>query len=243
MIIGVYGGIGEGKDLFASLLMKHSSVKFENKKFAFKLKQIVALLTGVDVHNFEDDDFKNKTIPGKWKHPRTSEPITYRFLLQYIGTELFRDGLDINVWVNSLFADYNATESNFIITDMRFLNEAQAIKDNGGITIKVSRYMTVSDWLSSSYFAGVFEQRGIDKVVETRVGKIVSKHEMVDIVRQYPDLIETAGNKAIFDKLTHPSEMELYDKGFEFDYYIDNDSTLESFEAKAIDFVKKILKD
>jgi hypothetical protein len=81
--------------------------------------------------------------------------MTVRDLLQILGTEAMRDGLHKNVWVNALMADYkihpehfndiaNGRETgdgypNWIITDTRFPNEAQAIKDKGGMVIKVDR--------------------------------------------------------------------------------------------------------
>jgi hypothetical protein len=83
------------------------------------------------------------------------EPMTVRDLLQILGTEAMRDGLHTNVWVNALMADYkmhpehfndiaNGRDTsdgypNWIITDTRFPNEAQAIKDKGGMVIKVER--------------------------------------------------------------------------------------------------------
>jgi hypothetical protein len=83
------------------------------------------------------------------------EPMTVRDLLQILGTEAMRDGLHKNVWVNALMADYTPTQvqwsqgpiggyedgplPNWIITDTRFPNEAQAIKDKGGLVIKVDR--------------------------------------------------------------------------------------------------------
>lgn len=82
--------------------------------------------------------------------------LTYRELLQYLGTDLLRNQLHGDVWVNALFADidkkldtnpnYNRKQvkKGFIITDMRFTNELKAVKDRGGITIRVNRpYSTV----------------------------------------------------------------------------------------------------
>jgi hypothetical protein len=65
-------------------------------------------------------------------------PMTVREFLQKLGTDGLRDGLHGNVWVNALFADYTPTH-NWIITDVRFPNEAKAIKDRGGIIIRVDR--------------------------------------------------------------------------------------------------------
>lgn len=82
--------------------------------------------------------------------------LTYRELLQYLGTDLLRNQLHGDVWVNALFADidkelnanpnYNRKQvkKGFIITDTRFENELKAVKDRGGITIRVNRpYSTV----------------------------------------------------------------------------------------------------
>lgn len=89
--------------------------------------------------------------------------MTVRDFLQKLGTDGLRNGLHTNVWVNALMADYVpqpnkevaaflAAEGlpasmnggkkqmpNWIITDTRFPNEAQAIKDAGGIIIRIDR--------------------------------------------------------------------------------------------------------
>lgn len=84
--------------------------------------------------------------------------ITIRQLLQQIGTEVMRDAIHPNIWVNALFNDYyksikelnpfedpipyfekNAKYPNWIITDLRFPNELKAVKEKKGITIKVNR--------------------------------------------------------------------------------------------------------
>jgi len=80
-------------------------------------------------------------------------PMTVREFLQYLGTDALRDGLHDDVWVNALMADYkpvtinwdcdgNTTveaHPNWIITDTRFPNEINAVKQNGGVTIQVIR--------------------------------------------------------------------------------------------------------
>ena len=90
--------------------------------------------------------------------------MTVREFLQKLGTEAMRDGLHTNVWCNALFSDYkpicnkfeskmlqtggNYTSSicsdcncfpNWIITDMRFPNEMEAVVERKGITIRVTR--------------------------------------------------------------------------------------------------------
>ena len=86
--------------------------------------------------------------------------LTVRELLQVIGTDLFRNQLHEDTWVNALMSEYTPKicsgvvhcalagkyniscwkcpeYPNWIITDVRFPNEAKAIKDRGGIVIRV----------------------------------------------------------------------------------------------------------
>lgn len=132
--------------------------KWEIKKFAGKLKTIASLLTGIPVEKFEDQEFKMTNLSDEWSSLQQSGRskvwlhMTVRDFLQKLGTEAMRNGLHTNVWVNALFADYVKTESifrgkviekhalpNWIITDMRFPNEMEAIVEKGGITIRVVR--------------------------------------------------------------------------------------------------------
>lgn len=127
--------------------------KFQIKKFAGKLKEVASLITGVPVEMWEDQSFKQGRMPYGWG-------MTYREFLQKLGTEAMRDGLHKDVWVNALFADYKPTTQIenacyksagirvfedyplWIITDMRFPNEMEDVKERGGITIRVKRTPT-----------------------------------------------------------------------------------------------------
>lgn len=88
---------------------------------------------------------------------------TPRMLLQLMGTECGRLMLHPNIWINALYARYKPTNNctqhadglyytnehgenevnpiypNWIITDVRFPNELDALKDRGGISIRVER--------------------------------------------------------------------------------------------------------
>lgn len=95
--------------------------------------------------------------PNRYKdfEPHRLKNYTVREMLQYLGTELFRHQLHEDVWVNALFADYvpeserpvitdkgayinfNSVYPKWIITDVRFPNEAKAIEKRGGVLIRV----------------------------------------------------------------------------------------------------------
>jgi len=125
------------------------------------------LLTGIPINSFEDQEFKKSYLGSEWgtvkTNPLNSIPVfknvgfnqlmSVRELLQKLGTEAMRDGLHVNTWVNALFADYKHTKNcdcekncrcshdlpNWIITDMRFPNEMEAVVERKGITIRVVR--------------------------------------------------------------------------------------------------------
>jgi len=124
--------MGSGKDLVYNMLCELSSVDFENKKFAYPIKWIVSVLIGCDIRQLEDRKFKEIELGEEW------DGLTPRKLLQLLGTEAGREIIHPNIWVNALFADYSK-DSNWIITDVRFPNEAKAIKDKGGILIRINR--------------------------------------------------------------------------------------------------------
>ena len=134
--------------------------EWEIRKFAGKLKDIASHLTGIDIEKFEDQEFKKTNLGPEWDVPATvslvdgiinlseMRPMTVREFLQKLGTNALRNGLHDNVWVNALMADYTLTEygddeqghyPNWIITDVRFPNEAQAIKDKKGVIIRIDK--------------------------------------------------------------------------------------------------------
>jgi hypothetical protein len=88
-----------------------------------------------------------------------SEYLTPRKLLQLIGTECGRNIIHPNIWVNALMGEYepiwkhsrlkitipydkediDVDYPNWVITDVRFPNEADAIKQRDGIIIRVNK--------------------------------------------------------------------------------------------------------
>lgn len=105
----------------------------------------------------------------------TLTKLTPRLLLQLLGTDCGRNIIHPNTWINSLMSgykleggfeggertasdggyysvpSYKGEYPNWIITDMRFPNEAQAIKDRGGINIRVNRAKIVKLSENTSY--------------------------------------------------------------------------------------------
>jgi len=156
-LIGISGKIGAGKDtvgvIIRQLAITNNGADWDIRKFAGKLKIVASLLTGISIEKFEDQEFKKTILGPEWGKETRSNPLnaiepfkditfvemmSVRDLLQKLGTEAMRNGLHQNTWVNALFADFKE-DMHWIITDMRFPNEYKAIKDKGGITIRVNR--------------------------------------------------------------------------------------------------------
>lgn len=145
IIIGISGKKGSGKDTVAKLINDYVSHKynFHIAAYADNLKEICSIIIAEPLAVFYDEYKKeNHLIPKQfWIN---GEPTTPRQFLQHIGTELFRDKSGIaNIWINSLFATYKG--GNLIITDVRFSNEVKAIKERGGIVIRVNRNLSNTD--------------------------------------------------------------------------------------------------
>ena len=147
----------------ASILTGIPKDKFEDQEF--KKTELGPEWTTIDyIKRYSEPFPTDDSIPVEITEVNT--PMTARDLLQKLGTDGLRTGLHPNVWVNALMADYQPLTSvsfgimdlgtsmfqiekmtkpipieypNWIITDCRFPNEAIAIKNNGGITIRVDR--------------------------------------------------------------------------------------------------------
>jgi hypothetical protein len=212
------------------------------KKFADKLKNIVCILIGCTRDQLEDQDFKNTELGEEWWYfkgrngtlipytkntKRNDEDLikpTPRFLLQNIGTDLFRNQLHPDVWSNALMKEYMGKQKgyytgkyfskcedceellwgvdkkqktcekcsskvnypNWIITDLRFPNEYDAVKDREGITIRVKR----------------------------------------PIIKNQDNIVDFNNSKGVF----HSSETAL--DNHKFDYEIINDSSIEELIEK-----------
>jgi hypothetical protein len=91
-----------------------------------------------------DDDIypytRNNNYNGIYCPPEDYDVIktTPRMLLQKIGTDLFRNQLHPNIWLNSFFSDYTE-DCNWIITDSRFPNDVERTRGMGGVLIRVNR--------------------------------------------------------------------------------------------------------
>ena len=177
-IIGISGAISSEKDTL-TLALCSSNKNYTHKKFATKLREVAAIITGIDASSMLSREDKSQLISKKILRviqspdlvsPRlikatkeilaispdnkTIESIaevlsyfpmdglpTIGRLLQILGTECFRKYLGSNIWVEALFAEWETTGCKpIIISDVRFTNEAEAIKARNGFIFQIKRY-------------------------------------------------------------------------------------------------------
>ena len=141
MIVGLVGFIGAGKGTVADLLVeRHNFVK---ESFANSVKDSCAAVFGWDRAMLEGDTPESRAWreqPDEWWSEKFGKEFSPRLALQLMGTEAGRDVFHPDLWVHTVLrrceqAPYN----NYVIADVRFPNEINAIKDSGGIVIRVRR--------------------------------------------------------------------------------------------------------
>jgi len=136
---------------------------FKINKFADKLKDMICVLINCTRRQLEDRAFKETPLPEQWdcyidktgkivsQNQYKAMPIydkvdcarrkmTPRLMMQLVATECFRNIIHPETWIISTMSSIMSDQShNHIITDVRFHNEADTIKQNGGIIIKINR--------------------------------------------------------------------------------------------------------
>ena len=226
-------------------LNKPYDSRFEIKKWADSLKDMVCILLGCTREELENQEFKNTELPEEWwytygkignkdilvpyldmdkefKNNSNSfiEKPTPRLLLQLLGTECCRQIIHPNIWVNALMSEYKPKDApynslgdlledrhngllnnpNWVITDTRFPNELKAVKDRGGITIRVDRPRIVG--IRHTLKDGTYKD------------EIIKEHE---------------------------SETSLDDATF--DYYINNNGSLEELIEEVVKIYQDVKKN
>jgi hypothetical protein len=146
--IAISGKVNSGKstvaDLFSSVFldrMIHVSDKVQQAALADPIKEMIMIMFPRTNKETLYGPSKNRSevIPGAYKD---AQPLTYRKLLQELGTEVGR-GYKSDIWLDVM--DHKAEVANrdgtglFIVTDVRFRNEFDHLKSAGYFMVRVTR--------------------------------------------------------------------------------------------------------
>jgi len=166
MIIGVTGFIGSGKDTVANYLTTFHG--FKKLSFAGSLKDAVANVFGWDREMLEGTTKSSRewreNVDTWWAERLSIPHLTPRWVLQYWGTEVCRNGFHNDIWVASIQNKLRQAKDDIVITDCRFANEVLAIKDVGGTTVRVERGPR-PEWydIAKAFNAGTVNKDALDK--------------------------------------------------------------------------------
>lgn len=181
MIIGLLGKKQSGKDTSADYLNK----KYNYNKCAFAnlLKETCKVL--FDLSDEQVYGELKEVIDQRWE-------TTPRHILQFVGTDLIRNQISSLVpkmekdfWIHSLLNKMQ-NDKKYVISDARFQNEVDMIKNKKGIIIKLIRNNINSGDLHISE-SGIDLIQNFDFVIENN-GTIDDLYKKID------DIINTLEN-------------------------------------------------
>lgn len=141
MLIGLTGKAGVGKSTVANILVRHH--KFLAYALASPLKEAACVMFGWD-RQHTDGDLKDEVDP--------KYGISPRMVLQLLGTEFgqfmlqkhspeFKEKTGRNLWVKRMedtIDRHGHSGHNWVITDVRFTHEAEAISYRGGYIWRIT---------------------------------------------------------------------------------------------------------
>lgn len=208
-IIAIVGFIGAGKDTVADYLVNF--YEYRRESFANSLKDAVSVVFGWDREMLEGRTKQSREwreTQDEWWSNRLGQNITPRYVLQYWGTEVVRKGFHNDMWVASLEHRLQSSRDDIVITDCRFPNEIQALRNIGATILRVKRGPEPA-WYEHA--------KTYNKGTQTDGWE----HSRIELTRHN----------------VHASEYSWV--GSDFDYVLDNNSTVDSL-FQQIDAALKI---
>lgn len=144
-IIGLSGYARSGKDEAAKVLVEDYG--FTRVAFADKLREFLYAMNPL-IHPTEKNYFAFHKSPTRlqdvidrhgWDgYKETDYKHEIRALLQRLGTEAGRKTLWDTIWIDAALTGFS-DDAKIVVTDCRFPNEAQAVRDRGGQVWRITR--------------------------------------------------------------------------------------------------------
>jgi len=178
MIIGIGYRAHSGKDTVGRILVQEFG--FHRVGFADALKDVCSIICfGAVFAHVRHGDFKEGITP---------LGMTGGQLLQKVGVAL-REAVP-GIWIESAhLLPRLITYGNIVVTDVRFEDEAKAIKDLGGILIEVRRYVPQDDHISETEGAKI----KWDHVIENNGSLVDLLHEVRALMASLGQSVSPSG--------------------------------------------------
>ena len=143
MILGLTGRMGAGKDTVAHRLaiMLHPDTAVERRAFADPLKESVCALFGIrrwQLELMKNDPDAYIELSAPYSNVNTTR-VTPREFMQRYGLEAHREVFVDDFWLDLTLPKHTITPTKtlIVVTDCRFPNEAERVKELGGIVFEV----------------------------------------------------------------------------------------------------------
>ncbi|KAG5188951.1 hypothetical protein JKP88DRAFT_253127 [Tribonema minus] len=134
LIVGLVAPKAAGKDTFANAVGDDAK-DFAKLSFADPIKAACRSIFSLDVDDLEDR-VKKESVDDRWG-------VSRRKMMQVLGTECVRANFGEDHWIRHLRMRLDACQSQIaIVTDVRFHNEAQFLRDYEGcraVLIRITR--------------------------------------------------------------------------------------------------------
>jgi hypothetical protein len=214
MIVGIVGYIGSGKGEISKILKETHG--FEIESMASPVKDIVSILFNWDRLMLEgatkeSREWREKNDP--WWSEKLNCEFSPRSALQKVGTEMGRNFFHEDIWINHLLRRTDPNK-NYVISDIRFPNEINMIRENGGKVFRVIRGEE-PEWYDIAFVENTLEP-GMRWILEDR-------NELMQ--QLYPNV--------------HHSEWAWI--GCEMDDIIENNGSLEDLQKNVKEMLSKHL--
>lgn len=220
MRIAISGKLGSGKNTAATLIQELlPQYEWKELAFAYRLKEVVATWTGTTIE-------QNLSREGKKFIPPGSQ-FTLAEWQQKVGM-MGREYLGSNIWIDLVLANLKP-EDYVIVTDCRFKNEANQLKQKGFVLIRIEGDPT-----------GLRKKRKVESEPTSSTSYVIQEFEkesnsvMTKVVKN-EDNIAADGRD-----MSHPSEVDLDDYPY-FDVIIHNTGTIDDLRKQLASFLSDIM--
>lgn len=187
LIIGVSGKKQSGKNTISKVLCEHFDsigISCSEASFADVLKKNVCmdilglsyniLFYGSDEEKNQITQYKWENLPNQIRYDNSKKPInehnqdyisgymTIREIMQVVGTDIFRKFFGEDIWVKAFFRNIPDT-SIVLVTDVRFIKEAESILDHNGHIIRLTRSIYKNDTHVSEIELDTFDFKNTER--------------------------------------------------------------------------------
>ena len=165
-LIALTGAAGSGKSTVAKHL-SNKRIPFVRTKFSGTLKKMLMQIPNVTVDMIEGElkEEPQELFGGK----------TPREVMQTLGTEWGRDSVYSKIWLDSWERSINDL-TYIVVEDLRYLNEAELVKNRGGEIWRIKR----PDYQCNGHISET-EMKGIEPdLTISNSGSLGELHAMID---------------------------------------------------------------